>query len=185
MSSLRNDTLRLCWLETFLAVAENENLSAAANQLGFNQSTVTRYMQDLEQWTGKKLIDTGSIFDEEDARISVGITNEGRNLYDISIDIIDKLTSFRDKEAQLRAMRLDMSGWLSRIRRDVDDGMITYNEQSESELHTFESVFEATDGISELDPIHALHGAVRILFQRHERETGRAKRMSRRKRSKA
>jgi len=142
-------------------------------------------MQDLEQWTGKRLLDIGSILDEEDARISVGVTDEGRDLYDISKEVIEILLSFRNREAQLQAMRSDISRWLTRIHRDVDDGRITQSEQSKSELYTFERLFEATDGILEVDPIRALHGAIRVLFQQHEREIGSGKRMPRRKRSKA
>lgn len=41
MSSLRQQTLRLCWLEAFIAVANAENISEAARELSLDQSTVS------------------------------------------------------------------------------------------------------------------------------------------------
>jgi DNA-binding transcriptional LysR family regulator len=46
-------TLRLCWLESFLAVVDNGGVEArAAEKLGFNASTVNRDIADLDSWLG-------------------------------------------------------------------------------------------------------------------------------------
>lgn len=47
-------TLRLCWIESFLAVIESGGVEArAAEKLGFNASTVNRDIADLDAWLGR------------------------------------------------------------------------------------------------------------------------------------
>ncbi|WP_409233787.1 LysR family transcriptional regulator [Novosphingobium sp. MMS21-SN21R] len=56
VSSLRIETLRLCWLEVFIDVAESENISATARNLGLDQSTVSRYLKAVQDWLGLTLV---------------------------------------------------------------------------------------------------------------------------------
>lgn len=50
MSRKRMDDFRLIWLESFLAVVEHNSFTAAAKAIGCDQSTISRYVKDLEFW---------------------------------------------------------------------------------------------------------------------------------------
>ena len=50
---MARNTLRLCWLESFLAIIDNGGIEArAAEELGLNASTVNRDIADLDAWLG-------------------------------------------------------------------------------------------------------------------------------------
>ncbi len=55
MSKSRIGGLRLIWLEAFLLVAEHENYTEAAKAMGCDQSTVSRYVYNLEAWLHRVL----------------------------------------------------------------------------------------------------------------------------------
>ncbi len=116
MSSLRQDTLRLCWLEAFKAVVEKENISEAARELSIDQSTVTRYMQELQRWTGKGLIEPGKIHDPDDPRISIGITEAGHQFYKVAEEIFLALDGFRTEEAIRTEAMTDMKVMLGKMQ---------------------------------------------------------------------
>lgn len=59
MSDLKN--LRLAWLRTFLAIADRKNQAAAAADLGVNQATVSRHIENLELALGCKLVQMGPV----------------------------------------------------------------------------------------------------------------------------
>ena len=44
--------LRLIWLEAFVRVADTGKRTAAAAEMGINQGTVTKHIQNLERWMG-------------------------------------------------------------------------------------------------------------------------------------
>lgn len=48
--------LRVVWLETFVNVAEGAKRTNTAEDLGLNQGTVTKHIQQLEQWLGGKML---------------------------------------------------------------------------------------------------------------------------------
>jgi DNA-binding transcriptional LysR family regulator len=54
----KSDDLSLVWLKAFVAVAESGKRAAAAADIGVNPSSVSRYVQDLETWLGKALLDS-------------------------------------------------------------------------------------------------------------------------------
>lgn len=56
MSDRRIRTLRISWLEAFIAVARLQNYSEAARQLECDQSTVSRYLIRLQSWMRKELV---------------------------------------------------------------------------------------------------------------------------------
>ncbi len=120
MSSLRIETLRLVWLETFIEVANAENISEAARNMSFDQSTVSRYMKALQTWLGKKLIVPGMNSDPEDAGINVGLTQDGREFYDIAVTAIDQLTGFRTEEAQCAELLGRIEGIMSTMQTDLN-----------------------------------------------------------------
>lgn len=52
--------LRLVWLEAFVKVAETGKRTAAAEEMGIHQGTVTKHIQKLEHWLGRGwLLDDG------------------------------------------------------------------------------------------------------------------------------
>lgn len=82
-------TLRLCWLESFLAIIDNGGVEArAAEKLGFNASTVNRDIADLDSWLGwvtfngdipRELTQDGRDF-ENTARRVVRLLTEARRI---------------------------------------------------------------------------------------------------------
>lgn len=118
MSSLRVETLRLCWLEAFIAVEEEESISGAARQLGVDQSTVSRYMQALEKWLGKGLLEHGGASDPEDARVYIGITQEGRDFRVIAVNVLEQLNGFRRESAKGEEIKVRMSEIIEKMKED-------------------------------------------------------------------
>lgn len=120
MSSLRIDSLRLVWLEAFVQVAETENISEAARELSCDQSTVTRHIQALEKWLGKKLVTPGVMTDAENPGVNVSLTGDGLAFRELAASIIEKLKGSRT-EAARRAELLDrMEGMISKMRTDLE-----------------------------------------------------------------
>jgi hypothetical protein len=120
LSSLRIESLRLVWLETFIEVANAENISEAARNMSFDQSTVSRYMKALQTWSGKKLIVPGMHSDPEDAGINVGLTEHGREFHDIAVTVVAQLTGFRTEEAQCAELLGRIEGMISTMRTDLN-----------------------------------------------------------------
>ena len=56
MSRKREDTVRLIWLEAFVATVDEGSKSAAAPHVGVHKSTVSNYVRDLEGWLGTVLL---------------------------------------------------------------------------------------------------------------------------------
>lgn len=48
--------IRVAWLEAFVAIAESGNQLSAATDLGIDQPTISRYVQNLEFALGTKLV---------------------------------------------------------------------------------------------------------------------------------
>lgn len=179
MSSLRVETLRLCWLEAFIAVADAENISEAANNLVLDQSTVSRYMQALAKWAGKELIKVGAVVDPEDARASVAITEEGQQLYTLAKRIISELTNFRHESA-LRSEVIDSM-----------DRMVSSMEKDRKLKVTLPVTLQARDGIDSyrrfisnltdavpMGFINPVHGMLRPFFNAYEWQRNKDKRRS-------
>lgn len=55
LSKKRRSTLRLVWLESFIAAAEHLSVTKAAEALNTAQSTVSRDLADLDAWLGRAL----------------------------------------------------------------------------------------------------------------------------------
>lgn len=58
MSHLRVESVRLVWIEAFIALAEKKNISAAARLLDVDRSTLIRNIAMLEKWLYRSLIST-------------------------------------------------------------------------------------------------------------------------------
>lgn len=119
LSALRIDTLRLVWLEAFVAVAETENMSEAAGLLGVSQPSVSRYVQALEAWTGKKLVEAGGVHDPENARVSIALTDEGRDFFDLAQAVLTDLTNFRSPKARYQEARDDAEAIIGKMETDL------------------------------------------------------------------
>ena len=50
--------MRLVWLVAFVAVAERESFTDAATTIGKDQGSVSRYVDQLQRWLGKPLIES-------------------------------------------------------------------------------------------------------------------------------
>lgn len=120
MSSLRIDSLRLVWLEAFVQVADSENISEAARELSYDQSSVSRYMQALERWSGKELIVPSVISDPENPGVNVKVTSAGNELYVLAKPIIEQLTSFRTEEARSLELLARMETMIATMRADLE-----------------------------------------------------------------
>lgn len=60
MSGKRMGTLRLIWLEAFVEVVDRGSYTDAANAIGCDQGSITRYIAQLGEWLGPPLTHTGT-----------------------------------------------------------------------------------------------------------------------------
>ena len=185
MSSLRVDSLRLCWLEAFLAVAEEENISEAANVLDLDQSTVSRYMQALEKWLGKKLILPGAINDPEDARVSVGLTEDGRDFREIAQRVCSELLEFRAR-AGFRQSTLDsINHMIDRMHADQKrKSVLDVTAMVADNIDAFVAAAGSMDKFSD-DELRHWKTIVKEFFNNYTWHRNREVRRKRRKPSKA
>ena len=87
MSKRRVQTLRLCWLEAFLAVIDNEGVEAkAAEAMGVSASRVSRAIAGLGGWVRTPLFD---------ADFPRGLTDHGRKFEDVARTVVSSLNDMR------------------------------------------------------------------------------------------
>ncbi len=88
MSARRIKSLSMKWLLAFVETVEHQSQVAAADALGCNQSTVSRYLNELEEWFTEplfsdraryQLTDSGKRF-LHDAKNVIAILSDGRGL---------------------------------------------------------------------------------------------------------
>ena len=88
MSARRIETLRLIQLEAFLAVAAEGSYSAGARLIGIDQSSATRYVQQLEVWLKKPLLTDDTPF---------ALTAQGDAFVEVALSVVRQLQDFRAK----------------------------------------------------------------------------------------
>ena len=93
MSAQRVDSLRLVWLQAFIKVAECLSHSVAAEELSWDQSTVSRYIKRLEEWLGKELF-TGFV--------PPVLTKHGKVFLPVAMEVLKLLNNSRTKAAANR-----------------------------------------------------------------------------------
>lgn len=183
MSSLRIESLRLVWLETFLQVTEAENLSAASREMGIDQSTVSRHIQALEKWTGKPLLE---LYQGEDDGEDLGrlsrMTPAGGELLAIALEFVPKLEAFRTEEARRKELLEGLDGMIAKMLADLESkhpslAAEAAREQIERQAQTMALLH---DPVAPLDLIKNIHRLVRRFFADYEaalrRETRRGRR---------
>jgi DNA-binding MarR family transcriptional regulator len=168
MSSLRIDTLRLCWLEAFVAVADVDNISQAARDLGVNQTTVSRYLQSLEKWTGKKLLNIGSAHDPEDARVSVGYSEDGLLFYKTAQEVIEKLYSSRTPEARYQEMIDNIETLVGKLEADLKRPKNDVIETIQPNIEFFRKTLNGFDPSTSLEVVDAYRRNLRQFFAGYE-----------------
>lgn len=164
MSSLRVDSLRICWLEAFIAVEQEEDISAAARALGVNQSTVSRYMQALENWLGEKLIKPGGVSDPEDARLSIEITKYGRAFHEIAQRIVSELNQFRTHEARYREKLEDIEDIVRKLEQDLAIGGNAVIESIRPNIESFRMAIEKFDTQLSMNILEAYRRNIRKFY---------------------
>ena len=60
MSAKRIKTIRLIQIQAFLAVVDRDSFTEAASELECDQSTVSRYVDELGDWLGAPLLQSGT-----------------------------------------------------------------------------------------------------------------------------
>lgn len=169
MSSLRIETLRLCWLEALVTVADTENISEAARRLGISQPTVSRYLQALTKWCGHELLMVGAISDPDDPRLSVGLTEQGRKLAELARTVLADLTAERTPEAIRLEITTELETMLTKMWSVIHSGdyPIILNNYS-NRVGAISSVFKAVRHEASLDILQNLHIAAKGLFNNFE-----------------
>lgn len=119
LSSLRIESLRLVWLEAFLKVAEFGGISAAADALGVDQSTVSRYMIALEKWAGEVLLHLDANEGAKTGRM-VRITDAGMDLVAIAQEFVPRLMAVRSKDARREELLGSMDGMIAKMLADLN-----------------------------------------------------------------
>jgi DNA-binding transcriptional LysR family regulator len=114
MAGRVNDSLRLIWLEAFLAVAGAPSLTEAADVLDCDQSTASRYIVKLERWFDKRLFSTFS---------PPTLTEDGEEFSLIAIQIVSQLYNFREDpsdnlELELLKMQTEFLAELAELMKE-------------------------------------------------------------------
>lgn len=86
MSSHRVKTLRLVWIEAFIALAEHGSFTVAAGNLGVSQPSMSRYIDHLQRWLRKVVITGGE---------SPTLTADGEAFLLVARQIVDQLKNSR------------------------------------------------------------------------------------------
>jgi DNA-binding MarR family transcriptional regulator len=178
MSSLRIDTLRLCWLEAFVAVAEAENISQAARDLGIDQTTVSRQLKSLEKWLGKPLFNVGIAHDPEDARVSVGSTEEGLQFFEVAEMVIEALQGARSNEARYGAMFEEVETLVAKLEADLKARKNDVIETIRPNVEEFRRVINGFNSELPLDVMDKYRRVMRQFFASYElrcKDSARAK----------
>jgi DNA-binding transcriptional LysR family regulator len=81
------EELRLVWLEAFVQVAECGKRTAAAEEMGIHQGTVTKHIQKLEKWLGRCLL-----FDDS---VPSRLMPDGEKFLPVARQILDELEKAR------------------------------------------------------------------------------------------
>jgi len=92
LSDRRISSVRLIWLEAYIAVYDLGSFTDAGKALGVDQSTVTRYVRQLEHWLRKLLILDGSL--------PPFFTDDGKDFVDTAREIVRLM---QDSRARLPA----------------------------------------------------------------------------------
>lgn len=86
MSAKRNPSIRIIWLKAFLVVADGNSVTETAKVLDVSQSTISRYLTDLEASVGRVLL-TGDVPRE--------LTEDGRKFRTVAKEVIELLDAWR------------------------------------------------------------------------------------------
>ncbi len=110
-------------LVTFLRVAELQNFTKAANELGYAQSTVTFHIQSLEEELGVTL------FDRIGKKVS--LTNAGEYLVNYANEMMKILTDIRQLNENVDVMsgKLRVGVVESVLATYMPDAVLRYNEK--------------------------------------------------------
>lgn len=166
MSSLRIETLRLCWLEALVTVADTENISEAARQLDISQPTVSRYLQALAQWCGYDLIDTLAISDPDDPRRSVGITERGWTLYENAKKVMELLSDCRTDDAIKSEIQSSILWIVDRIDSVIHASIsIKITEKYPIAVAIIRNMVRSFDRHSSINVYKAAHSLSKITFR--------------------
>lgn len=149
---------RLTAMQVFSEVAQRGSFTAAAEHLGMNRVMVTRYVNDLEQWLGTRLLQRST------RRISLTAAGESclarcRQMLELSADMQEGFDQ-RDRtpKGQLR-ITASMSFGLAHLAAAISDYLTRYPEVSVDMLMVDRSVNLIEDRVDlavrisgELDP---------------------------------
>jgi hypothetical protein len=137
-------------------------------------------MKDLEKWVGKKLIVVGGVIDPEDARASIGITDDGREFYAIAANVIGTLTNFRHESA-IRSEVIDrMDRMVSSMEKDRRRKvLLPVTMRAGDGINNFRSLLLNLPDAAPLPVVKGFHGMLRSFFNSYEWERNRDKRRSR------
>lgn len=110
MSARRIESVRLAWIEAFLAVAEYGSQSEAARQLGCNQSTVARYLRDLQHWLRRGLFDSIE---------PIVLSADGKQFRETARTVVELLQQSRAPLRRKVSIKdIDMSWWKAKKKEE-------------------------------------------------------------------
>ena len=182
MSSLRIDSLRLVWLEAFVQVAEAENISEAARELGCDQSTVTRHLQSLQRWLGKKLIEPGQMSDYENPGVNIGLTEDGLVFHELAVEVIQRLTAFRTEEARREELLARMESMVSKMHADLESKQPSQTVLSvEDKIAVQIQTLSALRSVEELSILEGFYPTLKRFFANYESQLKRERPQTRKR----
>ena len=104
MSSKRMNTLKVVWLETFLALIEHKTYEKTAKSLNCTHTTVSRQMKGLEDWLGV------SPFSQIGP---IKLSEAGEKLEPVALQIVALLSDFGVREVwkEKSSREDDLNAW--------------------------------------------------------------------------
>jgi DNA-binding transcriptional LysR family regulator len=149
---------RLTAMQVFSEVAQRGSFTAAADQLGMTRMMVTRYVTDLEQWLGTRLLQRST------RRISLTAAGEScllrcRQMLELSADMQDGFDQQGRKPKGPLRITTSMSFGIAHLAAAISDYLVQYPEVSVEMLMVDRSVNLIEDRVDlavrisgELDP---------------------------------
>lgn len=177
MSSLRIGSLRLCWLESFIAVADCENISEAARGLHIDQSTVSRHIISLEKWLGENLVELGAVSDPQNPRAMMGTTDKGHDFYDIAKDVIEFLRWARTDKVEYKDIIKDIKNIIGKMQSDLkSENKFKTAETHKNKINNFQNEFDKFSESSPMPSVRSFYYRIRKFHLKYEKSINLEKR---------
>lgn len=143
---------------------------------------MSRYLAALEKWLGKKLILPGDVIDPDDARVSVGLTDEGRDFFGIAETTVRDLQGFRSEAVRRDEIMDGMGALIKRMQLDREINL-QVAELVRDNVDTFHKLHDALCDKVAISDLQVIYESMRSFFAEYEEHRSKELRLKRRQKS--